>query len=248
MSLAHLSRMKGIHMTISLDKRTENAQNALINLLKVEAKKGNDLGDLTAQVILAIDFSGSMDGRFANQEVQELVERALALSLAGLDDNGDIELFFFHNDVFNPETVNANNYGGFVNDWASRHRMGGTDYLPCIRAIRKFAEKKGMLKKGKPPVLVLFATDGATSNERRIQQELVDASSDPIFWQFLGLGYAPRFLKQLDTMGGRKVDNVGLFETANSQQMPDDQFYDQMIGEFFREWLPAARNLNIVTV
>lgn len=235
-------------MTISLEKRTENAQAALINLLKAESEKGNDLGELTAQVILAIDYSGSMAGRFTNREVQELVERALGLSLAGLDDDGNIQVFFFHNDVFSPETVSVENYQGFVDNWARRHRMGGTDYLPCIKAIRKFADKNGMLKKGKPPVLVLFVTDGATSNERRIQQELVDASGDPIFWQFLGLGYAPRFLQQLDTMGGRKTDNVGLFETANSQQMPDDQFYDKTIGEFFRQWLPAARNQRIVTV
>jgi hypothetical protein len=72
--------MKGNLMAISLEKRTENATTAVISLLKEEQAKGNDLGDLTAQVILALDFSVSMDGRYKNHEVQELVERSLALT------------------------------------------------------------------------------------------------------------------------------------------------------------------------
>jgi Mg-chelatase subunit ChlD len=101
-------------MTISLEKRTENAQGAIISLLKKEQARGNDLGELTAQVVLALDFSGSMDGRYRNREVQDLVERALALSLSGLDDDGDIQTFFFHDGVFPPEVVNERNYQGFV--------------------------------------------------------------------------------------------------------------------------------------
>ncbi len=240
-------------MAISLEKRTENATGALISLLKKEEARGNDLGELTAQVILALDFSGSMEHRYRSRhgepsEVQELVERALALSLSGLDDDGDIQTFFFHGNVFNPEVVSEQNYRGFVDNWASRNRMGGTDYLPCIQSIRQFAHRNGMTAKGKPPVFVIFVTDGETRNERKIQQELIGASGEPIFWQFMGLGYSPKFLEQLDTMGGRKLDNVGLFDVNNSQALSDDEFYGKTIEEFFGKWLPAARKAGVVTV
>ena len=243
-------------MAISLEKRTENATGAIINLMKEEQARGNDLGDLTAQVILALDFSGSMETEGQRytpfngepSEVQQLVERSLALSLSGLDDDGDIQVFFFHNGVFPPEVVNELNYRGFVDNWARRHRMGGTDYLPCIQSIRNFAHSNGMTAKGKPPVFVQFVTDGKTENQYRIQQELVAASGEPIFWQFMGLGYSPQFLKQLDTMDGRVLDNVGLFDVNNSQTLSDEDFYGQTISEFFREWLPAARKAGIVTV
>ncbi|MCA9338239.1 VWA domain-containing protein [Candidatus Saccharibacteria bacterium] len=234
-------------MTISLEKRTENAQGAIISLLKKEQARGNDLGELTAQVVLALDFSGSMDGRYRNREVQDLVERALALSLSGLDDDGDIQTFFFHDGVFPPEVVNERNYQGFVDRWTRGKRMGATDYLPCIRSIRQYLAKNGMTRPGQPPVLVLFVTDGATANERKIQQELVNASGDPVFWQFMGLGYSPAFLEHLDTMGGRVLDNVGLFDVNNSQRLSDEEFYGKTIDEFFSKWLPAARAKGIVT-
>ncbi len=232
-------------MAISLEKRTENATNSLISLLKKEADKGNDLGDLTAQVILAIDYSVSMRGRYASQEVQELVERALALSLSGLDDDGNIQVFFFDSKSYRPEVVSQSNYSGFVNAWASRHDMGGTDYLPVIKDIRKFISDNDMVSADKPPVFVIFVTDGETRNEGKISRELIDAASDPVFWQFMGLGYSPKFLKRLNTMGGRVIDNVGLFEVRNSQAMSDDEFYQKTISEFFSEWLPAARQQNI---
>jgi hypothetical protein len=48
-------------------------------------------------------------------------------------------------------------------------------------------------------------------------------------------------------MGGRKVDNVGLFDIPSVGALNDEQFYDQIIGEFFKSWLPAARSKRIVT-
>jgi hypothetical protein len=231
-------------MAISLEKRTENATGALISLLKAEQAKGNDLGDLTAQVVLAIDYSLSMDGRYRNREVQDLVERSLALSLSGLDDDGDIQTFFFHDGIFPPEVVSEKNYNGFVDNWKRGKRMGATDYLPCIRAIRKYLADNGMTRPGMPPVLVLFVTDGATRNESGIKQELINASGDPVFWQFMGLGYSPQFLEDLDTMGGRVLDNVGLFVVNDSKSMSDEKFYGDIISEFFSKWLPAARKTN----
>lgn len=234
-------------MGISLEKRSEVATVSLVKLLTEESAKGNDLGELTAQVVLVNDFSGSMFGRYNSGEVQELAERALGLSLSGLDDDGNIQVFFFDHGTYDPIVVDGDNYAGAIPAWARQHTMGGTDYLPVIRQVIKYTKSEGMQANGKPPILVIFMTDGATGNESKIQKELVTASDLPIFWQFLGLGYRPDFLKKLDTMGGRKTDNVGLFDVPAVGALNDEQFYDEIIGEFFRSWLPDARAKRIVT-
>jgi hypothetical protein len=249
-------------MTISLEKRTADAEASIISLLKKEQDRGIELGELVAQVEIAIDFSGSMSRRYKGRgqqpgEVQTVVERALALSLSGLDDDGVVPVHFFHSADFPVELVDRSNYVGFVEQWAARHRMGGTNYAPTIRNILGGAEKKGLFgrkkvatgdleaEKDQPPKLVLFVTDGAPADRGATTQLLVEAASRPIFWQFIGLGYAPSFLEKLDTMGNRVIDNVGLLEYSDTLQLSDADFFDGIIREFFTSWLPEARRLGI---
>jgi hypothetical protein len=252
-----------IDMTVSLDKRAADAEASIISLLKKEQSRGIDLGDLVAQVEIAIDFSGSMSRRYKGRngepgEVQTVVERALALSLSGLDDDGVVPVHFFHSADFPAELVDRSNYQGFVERWAAGHRMGGTAYAPTIRNIlggtekRKglFGRKKGAgpdleAEKDQPPKFILFVTDGAPADRGETTRLLVEAASRPIFWQFIGLGYAPKFLEKLDTMGNRVIDNVGLTEYEDTLGMTDAEFFDDIIGEFFTQWLPEARRLGI---
>ncbi|GAB2485963.1 vWA domain-containing protein [Jatrophihabitans fulvus] len=261
-------------MTISLEKRTADAEASLISLLKTQQSRGIDLGELVAQVEIAIDYSGSMMGRYRGRngepgEVQTVVERALALSLSGLDDDGVVPVHFFHHQAFPPEAVDRSNYQGFVDQWMSGNRMGGTAYGPTIRNILgsppKAQRRKKLFGRGQadvpapagpdptrleaekdePPKFVIFVTDGAPADQAETVRLLVEAAARPIFWQFIGLGYSPRFLEQLDTMGGRVVDNVGLTEFKDTLEMTDQQFFDAIISEFFTSWLPEARRLGV---
>lgn len=243
-------------MGINLEKRSEIAKISLVKVLEAEAAKGNDLGELTANVILVNDYSGSMAYRYDGpvNEVQELGERALGLSLSGLDDDGKVQIFFFDHQAYDPIEVTAKNYQGYVDRWRKpkfrpQRQFGGTDYLTVIDKILDYTTRKGMLNPGQPPVLVIFMTDGSTENENLITQRLVASRPLPIFWQFLGLGYTPQFLKKLNTMGGEDdIDNVGLFEIPGVLSLTDEEFYDKIIEEFFPKWLPAARAAGIVTV
>ena len=242
-------------MAIDLEKRSKTALISLEKVLTEQAAKGIDLGELTANVILVNDYSLSMSDRYDGRvnEVQELGERALGLSLSGLDDDGKVQVFFFDDKAYEPIEVTAKNYQGYVDRWRNprfkpKRRFGGTDYLPVIDKIIDYCTSNGMLAAGQPPVLVIFMTDGSTENEDRIAKQLIATSSLPIFWQFLGLGYSPTFLKKLDKMGGRAVDNVGLFEIPGVLSLTDEEFYDKIIEEFFPKWLPAARAAGIVTV
>lgn len=266
-------------MAIDLTKRAETAQKSLINMLKAEASKGNDLGDLTAQIVLVMDYSGSMGNLYANGTVQDIAERVLGLSMSGLDDDQIVPVEFFSHEAFDVVEATPTNYQNFVENWRNgttiappttttvrkglfgrkttvttpghtqyAKQMGGTDYLVAINKVIDYLKDSDALTPGKPPVLVLFVTDGATSNESAIKHALIQAAGLPIFWQFLGLGYIPQFLSDLDNMGGRVVDNVGLFDASHVASMSDETFYDKIIAEFFPSWLPAARKAGIVTV
>lgn len=269
-------------MGIDLNKRTENAQGTIISLLKREQAKGIDLGEVSARVVVAIDYSASMGRMYRDGVVQDLVERVLAMSLAGLDDDGDIQVHFFHSEPFAAEEVNKDTYSGFVDRWTRSRSMGGTNYLgvidniinestnvnaasltpapPTGKNVRKglFGRKTvtepvdnstvNLVKASADiPTLVLFVTDGESSNQNKIMKRLAAASGLPIFWQFLGLGYTPKFLEDLDEMSGRVVDNVGLTSVTDLKTTSDEQFFTEMLDEFMTSWLPQARQLGIVT-
>jgi hypothetical protein len=245
-------------VSISLEKRTENAGVSLVKVMTEAAEKGLNVDDLSAACVLAMDFSGSMDYRYRSGEVQQLAERTLALALAGLDDDGNIQVHFFHHKVFPEVEVDTSNYQGAVDEFTRKNQMGGTAYAPVIQQIIDTVggtpEKKGLFKKkaavapGGPamPVLVFFVTDGEPSDRSETIRLLKDASGLPIFWQFLGVGYSPSFLQELDTMGGRVIDNVGLTEVSSTESMSDEEYYETVLKEFVTSWVPEARAKGII--
>ena len=101
----------------------------------------------------------------------------------------------------------------------------------------------------KAPALVLFFTDGATGNTAAIEQELIGLSGEPIFWQFVGLGYTPGFLATMDNHPGMVVDSVGLYVpdlTRLADPAFDAEFFEQATREYIGKWLPAARAKGII--
>ena len=110
---------------ISLKKRTTDAEKEVINMLKTALDRGVDLGEVCMQFVVVIDASTSMENRYRNHEVQQLVERVLALSLSGLDDDGKIQVFF---SIVKPsglmssksETIPATSTSGITSSVSSR--------------------------------------------------------------------------------------------------------------------------------
>lgn len=247
-------------MTIDLTKRAETATFSLVKNIQAAADNGVDLGTITAQVILVFDYSLSMKDFFVRGEVQELTESVLGLSLP-LDDDGSIQVFPFDHRAYDPFAVNAGNYAGVIEDWRRQRGrfkpglmgrrtrfddMGSTDYNAVIDAITRFTADEGMLQPGKPPVFVLFQTDGGSSNQTLVKTNLRNAATLPIFWQFLGLGNNTGFLSVLDDLPDRVIDNVG--KTAVPSILAADlaTFYEDITREFVTEWIPAARAVGIL--
>jgi hypothetical protein len=93
---------------------------------------------------------------------------------------------------------------------------------------------------------VLFFSDGGVYRNSEIEEQLRAAATEPIFWQFVGLGRAGfGVLERFDTLPGRTVDNVGFFAVDDIERVPDAELYDRLLSEF-PSWATAARSAGIL--
>lgn len=235
-------------MGISLSKMETRAPD-LVNLYKTAAvslqKKG--LQDAKAAVYLVLDHSGSMSGLYDDGTVQRFTEQVLALS-ANLDDDGVVPVVFFHNWAYPAMNVTLGQHRGVINTLRAHHnvRWGGTSYAPAMTAVVNHYRMSGATD----PALVVFETDGACNDEGETKKALKSYSSLKINWQFVGFGEHTssefRFLRKLDELRGRTVDNAGFFGTQNNGQwLTDTELYDNVTGEF-ATWRTNARAAGIL--
>lgn len=199
----------------------------------------NNLDNVKMDVYCVVDWSKSMRDYFRLGDVQTFTDRILALG-ARLDDDGIIPVIFFGVRTLPAVTVTVNNHAGavarIVDAAGGLGQMhGGTHYAPAIRTVRNL--HRGKLK----PALVVFQTDGNNFDKAETTRELVDAANEGLFWQFTGWGAGPfPYLHQLDTMGGRRVDNAGFFPAGDDPSaIGDEQLYDLILNGV-QQWLTEA--------
>lgn len=247
-------------MAISLDK-LQSQSPGLVNLRKsvdTALSQHVELKNHTAKIALALDYSGSMSSLYNNGTVQALAERVLALGTA-FDDDGDIDIFIFESSAHYVGTLSINNYQGGIGRLLSKYSMGSTNYADAMHLIRQHYQSAssgstGFLgslfgkKSSKPayPAYVMFITDGEPDSRPAAEEQIRQASREPIFWQFMGVGSTRfDFLSKLDTMDGREIDNAGFFAVANPRNMSDDELYQKMLAEY-PTWLIEARQKGVV--
>uniref|UniRef100_UPI000AEEBE63 VWA domain-containing protein n=1 Tax=Nocardia crassostreae TaxID=53428 RepID=UPI000AEEBE63 len=225
------------------------------------AKQG--MPGLTARVVLVLDASGSMAPLYSKQVVHRVVERMAAVA-AQLDDNGAMLAWTF---ASNPARLPDLTIGGLP-QWISLHVRCGQFKVLLGRGARLQPGQVDMRKVGimneeqkvisevrryvraepQPlPTLVLFFSDGGVYKNQEIERELRAAVEEPIFWQFIGLGSSNGYgvLEKLDTMRGRRVDNVGFFAVDDIDEVSDPDLYDRLLGEF-PAWITAATQAGIL--
>ncbi|WP_041794191.1 VWA domain-containing protein [Pararhodospirillum photometricum] len=231
---------------VSLEKRVAAEAPHLVDLTKKVGvsleKKG--LGRLQARVGLVLDASASMRRQYKDGKVQALLDRLLPLALR-FDSDGALDVWAF-DDRQTPlppvSLANCRDYIAQANGgW--RAWVGGANDEPSVMrdVITHFKKDRSRL-----PVYILFVSDGGVHKNREIKDLITEASSLPLFWQFMGLGgrnYG--VLERLDTMGGRTVDNCGFFAIDDLHDLDDEAFYDRLLQEF-PLWLGAARQARIV--
>lgn len=227
----------------AVDLRKKAEERLAVSLEKAsDAIAAKGLGGRKARVALALDISGSMGRMFNDGTVQRVCERILALGL-NFDDDGAIDVFLFGRNDYEAPQMHRDEFHDFVKTRivGSFGLEGETKYAGVIsRIARKFAEEPG------DPGYVAFVTDGDNSDHSLTEEILRTVSGDPVFFQFIGIGGAGfSFLRKLDEMDGRIVDNAGFFEVRDIDSMSDEDLYDKMLSEF-PEWIEAAKAKDIL--
>lgn len=122
-------------MGISLSKEETLAK---INLSKgavISLKKSEGIENQIAKVAVVIDISSSMSDDINNGNVQSVLEQLLPLGLT-FDDNGEIDVFLFSSEAYNPGVISLSNVYNYMKDEVIRkYRMGSTDYAKAINLV-----------------------------------------------------------------------------------------------------------------
>lgn len=240
---------------ISLDKdkaalkgHVESLSKCMVNLSK---KTSVDLGELKARIILALDYSGSMDLLYRNGTVQATLDRLAPLGLA-FDDNGALEVYLFQNTYKKLPDMTLGNYADYKKEVIDRcgYSMGGTNYAPVLDAILADTGKKtpgdakrgffgakktsgAEIRKTGETTLVIFVTDGNNDDKHDTDAVIRESSKTDAFVQFIGIGGANfAYLEALDDLGGRDVDNTGFSNLANLSAISDEELYRVVLEEF----------------
>ncbi|MFF1778867.1 VWA domain-containing protein [Streptomyces virginiae] len=229
---------------MSLEK-VRRAAPGLVNLYKaaqVSLTKSGVMGQRAA-VYLVLDHSGSMSRFYRDGTMQHLAEQVLGLSV-NLDDDGTVPLMFFSNGVDLVADLNLENYRGRIERLHAPLDWGGTCYTPAMLAVIEHYQATG----SRDPAFVVFQTDGEPFDRKATRELLRRASALPIFWQFVGFGSSRdlRFLRSLDTLDRRTVDNAGYFAAGQQPAARSDaELYDHLMKEF-PDWLKAARAAGVL--
>ena len=213
-----------------------------INLAKEEVHtvrlSKKPLINQTVYGALVLDFSGSMRNLYKDGTVQSVIEKALPIAME-FDNDGEMEFWLF-DDGFRrlPNITLENVYGYVEREIIGKYHMGGTCYAPVMKdVLKQYIKKtsKGLFRKAeeKLPEYVLFITDGNNSDKANTDSIIKEASKHPIFWQFVGIGNDDfQYLRKLDDMSGRYVDNADFFAVYNTENITYNRLFDE-----FPNWL-----------
>jgi len=147
---------------------------------------------------------------------------------------------------------------GFIDRTWRNYPMGGTNYVSALQWMIKAVElghvdlgRRGdrLVVRQSAPIAVygLFLTDGEPNpgTERDIEEQLVRMSQLPIFVQFVGIGeHSFKFLRKLDGLRGRLIDNAGFFDAKDVGNDPS-KMMSAMLSEF-PSYYREARKVGLV--
>ncbi|MDZ5603646.1 VWA domain-containing protein [Pseudomonas sp. RP23018S] len=234
--------------TVSLEKKVAAAAPALISLAKkaqISLEK-NNLTQVRAKVAVVLDASGSMNGQYSKGRVQEVLNRLIPLAVA-FDDDGDLDVFAFGAKPVQLSAATLHNYQDYIatdqdgwRKWSVGARVN--DEPKAMRLVMDYYRQAG----DKTPVYILFVSDGGVHENRAITRLMLEASSQPFFWQFVGLGGSSYgILEKLDDMDGRVVDNCSFFAVDDLHDLSEEELYDRLMEEF-PSWLREAKAQGII--
>jgi len=238
-------------MSIELTKRAEKVNIVLTKRNLPAAPK--------MRVAFVTDVSGSAEWMYSRGIIQNTIDRLLAVALK-FDDNGEMDVWSFHNNFNRLESASAADEGTYVKNkiLPKASLWGGTSYAPVMNDVVNFYFKDEVVEKktggflgfgGKKettvvskadkntPALCLFITDGVNDDQARTLEVLRKAVNHPVYWMMVGVGDAKHFTfleKVADDL-----PNVG-FVNLESLDITDERLYEEIINpelvEFIRKF------------
>jgi stress response protein SCP2/uncharacterized protein YegL len=232
----------------------EKSGHPLVSLAKqarVSFEKAG-LGDLqSVELVLILDTSGSMKRLYREGVVQRTCERTLAAA-AILDDDGKVPIIGFDHDAkrITPD-LDLTNFQGHIERYIGKNLGGGTNYAPAMKLVRELRDGEpwianGPIKTAKTPRVVLFVTDGNAQDQPSARHMILEASREPLFFVFIGVGTEKFvFLQQLDDLAGRHLDNASTMFIADMESLTDQELYTLLTKEL-PTWLLQAREFGLL--
>uniref|UniRef100_UPI0004E10890 vWA domain-containing protein n=1 Tax=Streptomyces sp. NRRL F-5123 TaxID=1463856 RepID=UPI0004E10890 len=248
------------HLPLDMRKRLSlRKEQVAVSLRKHGAENAR------VRIVLVLDASGSMSHLYSSGVVGGVVERMAAVA-AQLTTDGTMEAWTFATNAARLPTLML----GDLPSWIPLHvRVGEFAFgrkrkkppqglqpgQVDMRQIgiqneeqKVIAQVRDFVRAAPSPygTFVLFFSDGGVHRNAAIEKELRAAVEEPIFWQFVGLGNGGYgVLEHLDTMTGRRVDNVGFFAVDDIARLSDAELYDRILTEL-PAWLKAAAAAGIL--
>ncbi len=213
--------------------------------LKIVLEK-KQLTHVQAQVGLVLDITGSMRSMYKSGTVQKVVERILAIA-SQFDDDGNLDVWVYDHEFSRLKQVTEIDFSGYVDREIlgneTIHKFGRNDEPPVMKDVLK---KYTVEEPTEYPAFIIFINDGGC--KKTIEPIIVASADKPIFWQFVGVGNGNfDFLKKIDELEGRFVDNANFLHVENIDQMSDDELYNALLNEF-PAWLKEAKQKGILNV
>lgn len=240
-----IKKVSDENVRVNLEKHVVNLDKCIVNLSK---KSGIQLGGHRARVAICLDYSASMRSLYKNGAVQETLSRVIPLGLQ-FDDNGEVDVWLFHGAYHRMDTgMDVMNFNKYIVDVVNTcgERFGGTSYAPVLRDVHR---KYAMEEPNDMPAFVIFLTDGANDDRRNTDDIVRKLSEHNIFVQFIGQNSSPTerfdYLRKLDDLSGRNIDNTGFFNVADLNKMSDAELYNALLEQYV-SWINEAKRLGIL--
>ena len=233
------------------------------------------IGPHRARVGLALDVSASMERMYRDETVTAVCAQILGLALNFDDDGDIEVFSFGSDDriIGTLKAKDFERAAAWVLKEIGGSLQGSTNYAGVInRAVGHYFGQEA-LPGGKPakrnggsfdfgiyraepgeyptipcetPVYLLFVTDGDNQDKPATREAIINASRLGMYIQFVGVGRGSfQFLKELDGLVGRSIDNAGFFSVNNPANIDAGVLYDMMLKEY-PAWVKAAKAKGII--
>lgn len=186
-----------------------------------------------------------MRSLYKSGTVQKIVERILAIAVQ-FDDDQELDVWVYDHEFSRLGQITEQDFAGYVDREIlgneQLHKFGRNNEPPVMKdVLKKYVDEEPSSQ----PAFIIFINDGGC--KKTIEPIIVGSSNKPVFWQFVGIGNGNfDFLKKLDTLKGRFIDNANFLHIKDIDKISNDQLYDLLLTEF-PMWLKEAKKKGVLT-